>query len=87
MTLKQQQARELFIKEVLGQLNEVDKSIDAKGKALAKCLQCYLTGWITGKGGTPDPILYIAVMRGGDPRPEIEDGLKVIAKSIKELSV
>lgn len=89
MTLQEQQAREILIKDVLAKLNGLEETFRGspiKGKQVARSIQCYLVGWIDGKGGTPDPILYIAVIRGGDPRPEIESGLDIIAKSIKELS-
>lgn len=89
MTLQEQQARETQIKSVLANLNGLNDNLQGTTtkKAMTLAIQSYLCGWMDAKGGTPDPILYFAVMRGGDPRPEIEKGLDIIAKSIKELSV
>lgn len=78
LTQEQQSERVAELKHLLGNLNRIENLVQAKGKTLTTFLQSYLAGWSDGKGEPVDPIIYIAMLRGGDPRKEIENGIKLI---------
>lgn len=62
---------------LMEELNNLEKRGVLKGKTLVNCMNAFLCGYMFSKK-TPDPVLYYAVIRGGDPRPEIEKGIKLI---------
>jgi hypothetical protein len=74
-----QTERAAELQKVLDGLNFFANNSGYKGKAITAGMAAYVAGYVEGKGGTPDPILYYSVARGGDPRKEIENGIKLIS--------
>lgn len=80
MTPEKQAERAVKLSDLLKKLDDlVNNPGDLKGKVLIASLRGYVSGY-SDRDETPDPILYFAILRGGDPREEIRKGIELITK-------
>jgi len=79
MTHEEQTARMRKLSALMGHLNQVPDIMDVKGKQAINVIRAFAFGFMAADD-KPDTIIYIALMRGGDPRPDIQSSIDNIVK-------